>query len=120
MSRTYQTYSDFWPYYLQEHAKPATRAWHYIGTALVLTLALIAIVTQRWVWLAAMPVAGYSFAWLSHAFVERNKPATFTYPLWSLISDFRMFFLWMTFRLDPHLERAGVLEADAPDTELSR
>ncbi|MEM8988737.1 MAG: DUF962 domain-containing protein [Pseudomonadota bacterium] len=108
MARTYQTYQDFWPYYLQEHAKPDTRRLHYVGTALVIALLVFAIATQNWLLLIGMPVAGYFFAWTSHAFVERNKPATFTYPLWSLISDFRMFFLWTTGRLAPELEKAGV------------
>ena len=102
------TYEEFWPFYLQEHAKPETRVFHYVGTALVIGIALFAIATQRWIWLAAMPVAGYFFAWVSHAFVERNKPATFTHPLWSLVSDFRMFFLWLSGRLDKELEKAGV------------
>ena len=102
------TYAEFWPFYLQEHAKPQTRHFHYVGTALVIAIAGFAIVTQRWHWLAAMPVAGYFFAWASHAFVERNKTATFTHPLWSLVSDFRMFFLWISGRLDPELEKAGV------------
>ena len=105
--RDYQTYSDFWPYYLQEHAKPSTRLTHYVGTALVLLILARALLLQEWMWLFAVPLAGYGFAWFSHAFMERNKPATFTYPLWSLISDFRMFFLWVTGRLGPHLQRAG-------------
>ena len=106
------TYAEFWPYYLQEHAKPKTRYFHYIGTALVIVIALFAILTQRWIWLVAMPIAGYLFAWASHAFVERNKPATFTHPLWSLVSDFRMFFLWISGRLGPELEKAGVSRQD--------
>ena len=106
------TYAEFWPFYLQEHAKPQTRQFHYIGTALVIAIGIFAVITQRWLWLAAMPVAGYLFAWLSHAFVERNKPATFVHPLWSLVSDFRMFFLWLTGRLSPELEKAGIKPAD--------
>ena len=108
MSDRKANYAEFWPFYLQEHARPQTRYFHFIGTALVIALAAFAIVTQRWIWLLAMPVCGYFFAWVSHAFIERNKPATFTHPLWSLISDFRMFFLWLTGRLDAELEKAGV------------
>ncbi|MEM9178664.1 MAG: DUF962 domain-containing protein [Pseudomonadota bacterium] len=109
------TYTEFWPYYLQEHAKPQTRHFHYVGTALVIVIAGFALVTQRWLWLLAMPVAGYFFAWVSHAFVECNKPATFTHPFWSLISDFRMFFLWISGRLGPELENAGVATSSQQD-----
>ena len=108
MSERKASYAEFWPYYLQEHAKPQTRAIHYVGTALVIAIAVFAIATRRWMLLLAMPVAGYFFAWVGHAFIERNRPATFTYPLWSLVSDFRMFFLWVTGRLGPELRKAGL------------
>jgi hypothetical protein len=108
MSQRKASYAEFWPFYLQEHAQPRTRTFHYIGTSLVIAIAAIAIVTRTWLLLLAVPVAGYFFAWVSHAFIERNKPATFIHPLWSLVSDFRMFFMWVTGRLDAELRKVGV------------
>lgn len=109
-SKRLPSYEAFWPFYLREHALPATRRWHYAGTALSIALLVIALATQTWWLLIIVPIAGYAFAWISHAFVERNKPATFIHPLWSLISDFRMFFLFLTGRLQPELEKAGVVD----------
>jgi hypothetical protein len=104
--RTYRSFGEFWPFYLREHSKPRTRAFHYVGTSLVVALALAALVTGRWWLLLAVPVAGYAFAWMSHAAIEHNRPATFTYPAWSLFADFKMWWLWLTGRLDAHLTAA--------------
>lgn len=102
------SFADFWPYYLREHAKPKTRALHYIGTTLVVGLLLWAIVTGHWAILWLTPIAGYGFAWAAHFGVEKNRPATFKYPLWSLASDFKMWAYWLTGRLDKELAAAGV------------
>ncbi len=104
----FKTFEEFWPFYLREHARPATRAFHYAGTSIVLLIALAALLTGNWWLLIAMPIAGYAFAWASHAAIERNRPATFTYPAWSLRADFRMWWLWLTGRLDRELIAAGV------------
>ncbi|GAB5349825.1 Mpo1-like protein [Alteriqipengyuania sp. 357] len=108
--RTYTSFAEFWPFYLREHSRPATRALHYAGTGLVIALAVLALASGLWWLLLTLPITGYFFAWLAHFGVERNRPATFTYPLWSLAADFRMFFLWLSGRLGPELERAGVEE----------
>ena len=104
----YATFAEFWPFYLREHSKPATRALHYLGTSLVVAIAGYAVLMGEWLWLIAMPLAGYFFAWVAHFSVEKNKPATFTYPLWSLIADFKMWWLWLTGGLATELESAKV------------
>ena len=105
-----ERYADFFPYYLQEHAKPTTRALHYVGTTLTFGFLAGAIATGSAWWLLGMPLAGYFFAWVGHFGVEKNRPATFTYPVWSLVSDYRMYFLWLGGRLGRHLRAAGVTD----------
>ena len=106
----FERYEDFWPYYLREHAKPETRALHFFGTGLGIALLLAAVVTADWTLIPAALIAGYLFAWIGHFMIERNRPATFRYPAWSLFSDVRMLGLWLVGKLDDELAEAGVGE----------
>ncbi len=105
MAERSRSYADFWPRYLRDHSKPLTRALHYVGTGIGLIALLAALLFGDW-WLVPLALLfGYGFAWIGHGLVERNRPATFTHPWWSLISDFRMFGLWLSGRLRRQLER---------------
>lgn len=106
--REYQTFEAFWPFYLREHSRSLTRGFHYVGSAIALGFLALFGATLDPLYLLGMPLSGYFFAWVSHAAIEHNKPATFTYPLWSLIADYRMFFLFVAGRLQPELRRAGI------------
>jgi hypothetical protein len=103
------TYGEFWPFYLAEHRRHGTRLLHYFGTLLGVVTLATAIATQVWWLVVAALVSGYLFAWIAHIWIERNRPATFTYPWWSFISDFRMCFLALTFRLRAELRRYNVI-----------
>jgi hypothetical protein len=110
MSNRSETYAEFWLFYLREHAEPGTRYMHYAGTLIGSGVLIWAFATQTWWAILLWPLIGYGFAWVSHAFIERNKPATFIHPFWSFISDYRMTFLALMGRLKPELVKAGVLD----------
>lgn len=87
----FKKFDDFYPFYLSQHQNQICRVLHFVGTSLVILYFFIFLITFHIFWLLLMPVAGYGFAWIGHAFFEKNKPATFKYPLYSLMGDFVMY-----------------------------
>jgi hypothetical protein len=91
MDKRFLTFAEFYPFYLSEHANPVCRRLHFVGTSLVIACIVAALATGNAWWFAAAPLAGYGFAWVGHAFFEHNRPATFTYPLYSFCGDWVMY-----------------------------
>ena len=92
----YNSFAEFYPFYLSEHAKRATRRIHFAGSSLALALLLAALVTGRFGLFLLAVICGYGFAWAGHLFFEKNRPATFKYPLYSLMGDWKMFWQILT------------------------
>ena len=90
MSKKFTSFREFYPYYLQEHSNSTCRKLHFVGSWLVLAVIGWAIYSRNPWWLLAVPLIGYGFAWVGHFFYEKNKPATFTYPFYSLAGDWVM------------------------------
>ena len=108
MAQRYSSFTEFWPFYLGEHSLPATRALHFAGSWGVLLIVAGAAVARQPLYLLGAPVCGYSFAWVSHFFIEKNRPATFTYPVWSFIGDWKMWALMLTGRMGGELARLNI------------
>jgi hypothetical protein len=102
------SFADFWPFYLNEHSRPATRALHAAGTLLSTVLIIALIVSRKWLWLPLPFVIGYGFAWVGHFLVEHNRPATFQHPLWSFMGDYKMLVLMLTGQLKAELKRRNI------------
>ena len=90
---------QFYEYYLTQHANPVSRTLHFIGSTLVLLALGGVLATQTWWALLLLPVIGYGFAWAGHFGFEKNKPATFGHPFWSLASDYVMWWQMLTGKL---------------------
>ncbi|KJY92775.1 DUF962 domain-containing protein [Pseudoalteromonas piscicida] len=90
-NKEFDSFASFYPYYLAEHKNKTCRRLHFIGSTLVLLILLFALVFAYWPLLWLLPIAGYGFAWVGHFFFEKNKPATFQYPLYSLMGDWVMY-----------------------------
>jgi hypothetical protein len=104
MHTEFESFKAFWPYYLSEHNKPATRLFHFLGTGSLLPLSIIAIVYNPYI-VFLYPLCAYGLAWFSHLAIEKNTPTTFKQPIKSLMADFKMFWYMLTGRMKGELQR---------------
>lgn len=105
-SERFASFRAFWPFYVREHAKAGTRALHFVGSTLVLAVVAVALVTGRPWLLLATPVVGYGFAWIGHFGIEKNRPATFKYPVYSFLADWVMYGKILSGTMRAEVERA--------------
>ncbi|WP_434926511.1 Mpo1-like protein [Shewanella sp. HL-SH5] len=91
MSKQYKTFKEFYPFYLSQHQDLVCRRLHYLGSTIIVVLLINTFINQQWWQLVWLPVIGYGFAWIGHFMFEKNRPATFTYPLYSLLGDWVMY-----------------------------
>jgi hypothetical protein len=97
--KRYRSFGDFYPFYLSEHANKVSRRLHFTGTSVALALLIASVATQKWWLIAVALLQGYAFAWVGHYFFEHNKPATFKYPGFSLMGDWRLWWEILTGKL---------------------
>ena len=111
----FRTFEEFWPFYVKEHQKKSTRILHFIGTTSAMACVAGGLLTKRRWLLAVAPIAGYGPAWISHFFIEGNKPASFKHPLWSLRADMVMWTKMVRFQMNDEVER--ILREDREQAE---
>lgn len=119
MSDRIHSFEEFWPFYVLEHEKKATRVLHFIGTTAAITVLGAAAITKRPALVPLALVAGYGPAWISHFFIEGNRPATFKYPLWSLKADLIMWGKMIAGTMDAEVEAAKKRRDEATPEEVS-
>ena len=105
MDKRFSSFDEFYPFYLGEHRDRRCRILHYVGSALVLLMAGIAVASGNYLLLLSLPVIGYGFAWAGHFGFEKNRPATFQYPIYSLLGDWVMLKDAVTGELDSKLKQ---------------
>ncbi|TKB49001.1 DUF962 domain-containing protein [Ferrimonas sediminicola] len=105
MNKHFGSFDEFYPFYLGEHRNRRCRLLHYIGSVLVLLMAGIAVTSGNYLLLLTLPLIGYGFAWAGHFGFEKNRPATFQYPFYSLLGDWVMLKDAVTGELDAKLKQ---------------
>jgi hypothetical protein len=113
MSERFQTFDEFFLFYLRQHSRRGNRMLHLLGTTVGLGMTIATIILRHpWLALLWIPV-GYAFPWVGHLLLERNRPATWGHPGWSFLSDFRMIGLMISGRLDRWMADAEAAESRA-------
>ncbi|MGB9178048.1 MAG: DUF962 domain-containing protein [Pyrinomonadaceae bacterium] len=104
----FNSFEEFWHHYVAEHSKPATRALHLVGTTAGLACAAALLARRRWRLLPLAFIPGYAAAWVGHFLIEKNRPATFDHPLWSLRGDYKMIGMMLAGKMEDEVKRAKV------------
>lgn len=102
------TWKEFWPFYLEEHNVRRNRWMHVVGTSIAFALIVTAIITRFWWFLLGALFAGYLFAWIGHFVFQKNRPATFRYPIKSFASDWRLWGLALVAKVEAEYEKHGI------------
>ena len=103
-NQRFNSFSEFWPFYVTEHSKPATRLLHLLGTTAGIGCVIFFVAAGKW-WLFPLGlIPGYGAAWIAHFLIEKNKPATFAHPLWSFIGDYKMIALMLTGKMNDEVK----------------
>jgi len=111
VKQRFETFQEFWPFYLAEHSQKATRVFHFLGSSLLLILLTRAITLHSPISFICGIISAYGLAWISHFFIERNRPATFRYPLFSLMGDFKMCAFMISGKMENEIKRMKVRSA---------
>jgi hypothetical protein len=101
----FNSFEEFWPHYVAEHRQPATRTLHALGTTAGVACVFALLAKRKWKLLPLALIPGYGAAWIAHFLIEKNKPATFDHPLWSLIGDYKMIGMMLSGKMDEEVDR---------------
>lgn len=116
--REFESFEEFWPYYVGEHRSPRCRAFHYVGTSLGLASAIYGVATLNPAPIIAAPIIGYGLSWIGHFGIERNKPAAFDYFFYSFLGDMKMLSLAVQGKMADEVTRLYGSPSPAPDAPL--
>lgn len=95
----YTRFSEFYPFYLSQHQSRLCRRAHFLGSSSALAALVQFGASRDPVWLLVALASGYGAAWIGHFVFEKNRPASFSQPLYSLMADWVMYWQMLTGKL---------------------